>query len=109
MQVLRAPEHRALSASYLKKKFEGAEKAMKALEKKGFIAAETTQDTRDPLRAASENLRIAAKDAEPAGKLPKAESELMAFLSLHPGTHNLADLEKMVKNASTAARALARK
>jgi primosomal protein N' (replication factor Y) len=28
---------------------------------------------------------------------------------LHPGTHNLGDLEEMVKNASTAARSLARK
>jgi primosomal protein N' (replication factor Y) len=109
IQVLRALEHRGLSASYLKKKFEGAEKAIKALEKRGFISAEATQDTRDPLRAASENLRIKARDVEPTGKLPKAERELIAFLSLHPGTHNLADLEKLVKNASAAARALARK
>jgi primosomal protein N' (replication factor Y) (superfamily II helicase) len=109
MQVLRALEHRGLSASYLKKKFEGAEKAIKSLEKKGFVSAEATQDTRDPLRAASENLRIQARDIESTVKLPKAERELIAFLSLHPGTHNLADLEKLVKNASAAARALARK
>jgi primosomal protein N' (replication factor Y) len=108
MQVLRALEHRGLSASYLKKKFPGAEKAVKSLEKKGFIAAESTQDTRDPLRAASENLRIAWK-MEPAGKLPKAERELISFLALHPGTHNLAEVEKAVKNASAAARSLARK
>jgi len=109
MQVLRALEHRGLSAAYLKKKFTEAEKAIKTLEKKGFIAAETTQDTRDPLRAASENLRIQLKDVEPAGKLPKEERELIAFLSLHPGTHNLSEVEKLVKNASAAARALARK
>jgi primosomal protein N' (replication factor Y) len=109
MQVLRALEHRGLSAPYLKKKFPDAEKAIRALEKKGFIAAEATQDTRDPLRAASENLRIHLKDAQPTGKLPKAERELIAFLALHPGTHNLAEVEKLVKNASAAARALARK
>jgi primosomal protein N' (replication factor Y) len=109
MQVLRALEHRGLSASYLKKKFPQADKAIKSLEKKGFIAAEATQDTRDPLLAASENLRILLKDGEPAGKFPKAERELIAFLSLHPGTHNLAEVEKSVKNGSAAARALARK
>jgi primosomal protein N' (replication factor Y) len=109
MQVLRALEHRGLSASYLKKKFPQADKAIKTLEKKGFIAVEAMQDTRDPLRAASENLRIRLKDVEPAGKLPKAERELIAFLALHPGTHNLAEVEKSVKNGSAAARALARK
>ncbi len=109
MQVLRALEHRGLSAAYLKKKFPLADQALKALEKKGFIAAEATQDTRDPLRAASENLRISLKDAEPQGKLPKTERELVAFLSLHPGSHNLAEVEHQVKNASAAARSLARK
>jgi primosomal protein N' (replication factor Y) (superfamily II helicase) len=109
MQLLRALEHRGLSAAYLKKKFPLADKALKALEKKGFIALESTQDTRDPLRAASENLRIQLKDVEMQGKLPKAERELVAFLSLHPGSHNLGEVEALVKNASAAARALARK
>jgi primosomal protein N' (replication factor Y) len=109
MQVLRALEHRGLSAAYLKKKYPLADKAIKALEKKGFIAVEATQDTRDPLRAASENLRIQLKEVEPTGKLPKAERELLAFLALHPGTHNLAEVEKVVANGSAAARALARK
>ena len=109
MQVLRALEHRGLSVSYLKKKFPLADKAIKSLEKKGFIAVESTQDTRDPLRAASENLRIQLKEVEPSGKLPKAERELIAFLSLHPGTHNLAEVDKVVANGSAAARALARK
>ena len=43
------------------------------------------------------------------GKIGKPERELMAYLSLHPGSHNLGELEQMVHNASTAARALARK
>ncbi len=109
MQVLRALEHRSLAAAYLKKKYPLADKAIKSLEKRGFLALEATQDTRDPLRAASENLRIQWMGKEPTGKLPKAERELIAFLSLHPGTHNLADVEQQVKNASAAARALARK
>ena len=44
-----------------------------------------------------------------AVKLPKAERELLAYLSLHPGSHNLAELEPVVHNASPAARSLARK
>ncbi|MGI8992493.1 MAG: replication restart helicase PriA, partial [Bryobacteraceae bacterium] len=63
----------------------------------------------DPLRAASANLRIDLLGAPPEGKLPKPERELIAFLELHPGSHNLADLEQQVRHASTAARSLARK
>jgi primosomal protein N' (replication factor Y) (superfamily II helicase) len=113
-QILRALEHRPLSAAYLKKKFPLADPAIRSLEKKGFISGEQTQDLRDPLRAASENLRVALKEDEPKEdepqvKLPKAERELLAFLQLHPGTHNLAEVEKQVRNAGAAARALARK
>jgi primosomal protein N' (replication factor Y) (superfamily II helicase) len=108
-QILRALEQRPLSAAYLKKKFPLADGTMKSLEKKGFIAAEQTQDMRDPLRAASDKLRIQLKGEEPKVKLPKAERELVAFLQLHPGTHNLAEVEIQVRNASAAARALARK
>jgi primosomal protein N' (replication factor Y) len=54
-------------------------------------------------------LRIGLTGADPQGKLPKPERELLAYLSLHPGTHNLGELEAIVKNSSTAARSLARK
>ena len=62
-----------------------------------------------PLRAPSAKLRIAPSDAVPQGKLPKAERELLAYLALHPGSHNLSEVEAQVHNASTAARSLARK
>jgi primosomal protein N' (replication factor Y) len=107
--LLRAMEGRSLSAGYLKKKFPLADKLLRALEKKGFVIAEHTQESRDPLRAASQSMRIQLSGADPAGKLPKAERELIAFLQLHPGTHNLAEVESQVNNASAAARALARK
>jgi primosomal protein N' (replication factor Y) len=42
-------------------------------------------------------------------KLTKAERELHAFLELHPGSHNVGELEEKVKNASPSARSLARK
>jgi primosomal protein N' (replication factor Y) len=69
-------------------------------------------EDRDPLRAPSEHLRVEIRDpawSETSPKLPKAERELLAFLELHPGSHNLAELESTVKNASAAARSLGRK
>jgi primosomal protein N' (replication factor Y) len=107
--LLRAMEGRSLSAGYLKKKFPLADKLLRSLEKKGFLVAEHTQESRDPLRIASQSMRIQLSGVHPAGKLPKAERELLAFLQLHPGTHNLGEVEDQVKNASAAARALARK
>ncbi|MGD1072517.1 MAG: primosomal protein N' [Bryobacteraceae bacterium] len=108
-QVLQMLAARSLSAAHLKRKIPLADRILKSLEKRGWIVAEQINENRDPLRAPSARLRIGLTGAEPAGKLPKAERELLAYLSLHPGTHNLGDLEEMVKNASTAARSLARK
>src|SRR5262249_21921319 len=42
-------------------------------------------------------------------KMPKAERELLAYLELHPGQHNVAELVKSTASASTSARALARR
>jgi len=42
-------------------------------------------------------------------KLTKTERELLAYLELHPGSHNLTDLELAVAKASPAARSLARR
>lgn len=100
---------RPLSAAYIKRKEPLADKALKSLERKGWIAVEHTQQERDPLRAPSAKLRIAPAEGKPEGKLPKAERELLAYLALHPGSHNLSDVEAQVHNASTAARSLARK
>src|ERR1700679_496491 len=117
--VLRMLEKRPLSAAYLAKTMPLADKAIKSLERKAFIVAEQVQTERDPLRAPSERLRIEIAsgaadlkpgDVQPGGvKLNKAERELRAFLELHPGSHNLKDVESAVKNASIAARSLARK
>jgi len=108
-QVLRMLEKRPLSAAYLARAMPLADKAIRALERKHFIVAEQVHADRDPLRAPAERLRIEL--AAPAGepKLNKPERELRAFLELHPGSHNLKDLEGMVKNSSMAARSLARK
>ncbi len=111
-QVLRMLEKRPLSATYLKKALPLADKAIRSLERKGFIVVESVQTERDPMRAPADRLRVEfaePKPGQPEAKLNKPERELRAFLELHPGSHNLKELEDMVKNASPAARSLARK
>ena len=108
-QVLQLLEKRPLSAAWLAKKAPLADKAIRSLERKGFIVSEQVQTERDPLRAPSEKLRVELASEPPDAKLNKAERELRAFLELHPGSHNLKDLEDAVNGASLAARSLARK
>ena len=109
VQVLRMLESRPLSASYLFKKVRGAETAVRALIKRGWLAAEDDIESKDPLRIAAARLRAEFAHRPADAKLPKAERELIAYLELHPGSHNVAQLEEFVPNASTAARALARR
>jgi len=108
-QVMQMLAARSLTASYIKKKIPLADRILKSLEKKGWIAAEEVQHDRDPLRAPAAKLRISPGNEVPQGKPPKAERELLAYLALHPGSHNLGDIEALVHNASQAARSLARK
>jgi len=108
-QVIQMLAARSLSAAHIRKKVPLADRILKSLERKGWIAVEEVQRDRDPMRAAASKLRIAPTGAEPHGKLPKAERELLAYLALHPGSHNLGELEPLVSNASVAARSLARR
>ncbi|HEY1183334.1 MAG TPA: primosomal protein N', partial [Bryobacteraceae bacterium] len=108
-RILAMLEKRPLSAAYLSRILPLADKAIRSLERKGLIAAENVQTERDPWRAPAGRLRVelAANPAE--GKLNKPERELKAFLELHPGSHNLKELESMLAHSSAAARSLARK
>jgi len=108
-QVLRALESRPLSAAYLAKKLPLADKVIRSLEKRGFIYPEQVHEDRDPLRAPADRLRVELFASPGQAKMSKAERELVAFLELHPGTHNLKDLEASIRNASPAARTLGRK
>ncbi len=109
-QILRMLEKRPLSSSYLAKAVPLADRALRSLERKRFIASEQVQIERDPLRAPSSRLRVELAAAPAAEcKLNKPERELKAFLELHPGTHNLGDLESLIAGASPASRSLARK
>jgi primosomal protein N' (replication factor Y) (superfamily II helicase) len=110
LQVLRLLESRPLSATYLQKKLPKAANVIRSLEKKGFVQIEDLEAQRDPLRASATRLRASFLASAPVGvKLTKRERELHAFLELHPGTHNLLELEGSVKGASQAARSLARR
>jgi primosomal protein N' (replication factor Y) (superfamily II helicase) len=110
LQVLRLLESRPLSATYLQKKLPKAANVIRSLEKKGFVEIEDMEGQRDPLRASAARLRASWVARAPDGvKLTKRERELHAFLELHPGTHNLQELESSVKGASQAARSLARR
>ena len=109
LQLLRLLEARPLSAAYLKKKVANGDRAIRSLEKKGFIAVEDLKAERDPFRASAARLRVEFLKRNPNGSLPKPERELLSFLELHPGTHNVERLGEVVQNASRAARALARR
>jgi primosomal protein N' (replication factor Y) len=109
LQVLRLLDARALSAAYLKKKVTNGDRAIRSLEKKGLIAVEDQEAERDPLRASAARLRVEFLKRNAEGHLPRPERELLSFLELHPGTHNLERLAEVVDNASRAARSLARR
>jgi primosomal protein N' (replication factor Y) len=108
-EILRLLESRPLSAGYLAKKVPGAEAVLRALLRKGLLAWEDDVADRDPLRAPAARLRTEFVRRAGDEKLPKAERELLSYLELHPGSHNLAMIEEVVPKASTAARALGRR
>jgi primosomal protein N' (replication factor Y) len=109
IQLLRLLEAGPLSAASLTRKVPMAAKLIRALERRGMIVSETVQVERDPLRAAAGKLIVNLVFPRPDGRLPKPERELLAYLDLHPGAHNLKDVDQSVKNGSVAARSLARK
>ena len=102
-------EDRPRSAEFLASKFKDAQNTLRRLIKRGWVQAEERQEERDPLRAAAERLQ-AEFFGRPAAdtRLKKSERELLAFLELHPGPHNVAELAKTIKRASEAARGLGR-
>ncbi len=107
--VMRMLEARPLSASYLKKKLPEAANVLRSLIKKGFVEVEDVEAERDPMRASAARLRVELERRPQEGKFSKAERELLAYLELHPGSHNLGELDGLISKASESARALARR
>lgn len=109
VEILRSLERRALSEATLERKHATAKRLLKAMERKGLVEQEQNLTDRDPLRAPASRLSVEFQSRVEGEKLNKAERELLAYLELHPGVHNLEELAKAVKGASVAARALARR
>ncbi len=108
--MLRLLESRPRALAGLTKKVPEAREVLNRLVKRGWVEVEDRTEDRDPLRAAAERLeaQFLSRSAEGV-KLTKPERELLAFLELHPGTHNVGELALAIKKASEAARALARR
>ena len=109
VQLMRALEFRSVSIAQLARKLPDAARLLRGLEKRAFVQIEDVEAQRDPFRSPSARLRVERAAPPPEGKYKKAERELLAYLDLHPGSHNLKDIEVSVKNAGEAARALARR
>jgi primosomal protein N' (replication factor Y) len=98
------------TAKYLAGKVKNVHSVLKALIKRGWVISESEVQQRDPLRAPAERLQVEfLARPEPEIKLSKSERELLAFLELHPGPHNLAQIMTIVSRASEAARSLGRR
>jgi primosomal protein N' (replication factor Y) len=109
VNLLRMLEQRPRSAVSLTAKEPKARDVLKPLIKRGWVELEEASEQRDPLLASAERLEVEFVVRAAEGiKLKKPERELLAFLELHPGPHNLADLGERVKKASESARSLAR-
>jgi primosomal protein N' (replication factor Y) len=109
-KLLSALEERPRSVEFFASRIENVRPVLRTLIKRGWVAAEESQLDRDPLRARADKLTaefLCRPDAEL--KLKKHERELLAFLELHPGAHNVAELSEKVKRASEATRSLARR
>lgn len=109
VEILRSLERRALSETTLERKHATAKRLLKAMERKGLVEQEQNLTDRDPLRAPASKLSVEFQSRAEGEKLNKTERELIAYLELHPGAHNLEELAKTVKGASVAARSLARR
>jgi primosomal protein N' (replication factor Y) (superfamily II helicase) len=110
LRLLGMLEERARTAVQLTAKIPNARTLLRALIQKGWVVAEEREEGRDPMRASAERLEAEfLRRAEETIKLKKAERELLAFLELHPGPHNLGELGAKIKNASEAARSLAKR
>jgi primosomal protein N' (replication factor Y) len=107
-QILRALERRPLAEATLKKKFPLAAGSLRSLMKKGYVALESVQRVRDPLRARTGVVMVEWQEAGGVPeKLSLGESRLLDYLKLHPGSHDLRALEAEIKGSVAAAKRLA--
>jgi primosomal protein N' (replication factor Y) len=107
--ILRLLADHPRTEQYLSGKTKNARLALKALVKRGWVTADEKHEERDALRLPAEKLLVEFMERAAEGtKLRKPERELLAFLELHPGPHNLGELTEKLPYASRTARSLAR-
>jgi len=109
VEILRLLATRPMAATYLARKVRGAEGALRALLRKGLVSLDEDLAEKDPLRAPAARLRAEFTHRPEGEKLTKTERELISYLELHPGSHNLAAIEEVLPRAATAARSLGRR
>lgn len=107
-ELLRLLAAKPRTAEYLASKVKDGRRALSGLVKRGWVSMEERHEERDPLRSAPEKLSAEFVERPlPGVKLSKPERELLAFLELHPGAHNVAQLGETLKSAARSARSLA--
>jgi primosomal protein N' (replication factor Y) len=110
LRLLALLEERPRTTNQLTAKIPTARTLLRGLIQRGWVVTEEKEEDRDPMRASAERLEGEfLRRADDLVKLKKAERELLAYLELHPGPHNLGDLATKVKKASESARALAKR
>ena len=109
VRLLRLLAARPLSVSYLKSKVPDAQRALKALEKRGFVQMEDIEAERDPLRASAQRLRVKAVFPRPDAKVQEGGARGARLPRPAPRIAQPGRTRGRVKGASEAARALARK
>lgn len=107
-EVLRLLSEKPRTAEYVAARVKDGRRLLSGLVKRGWVSMEEQHEERDPLRSAPEKLSAEFIQRPLAGvKLRKPERELLAFLELHPGAHNVAEVGETLKNAARSARMLA--
>jgi primosomal protein N' (replication factor Y) len=85
VEVLRLLETRPLTSGYLLKKVHGAEAAVKALLKRGWLAEEEDIESKDPLRIAAARLRAEFAHRLEGVKAPKSGARIDRISGTAPG------------------------
>jgi primosomal protein N' (replication factor Y) len=107
-EVLRFLSEKPRTIEYIAAKVKDGRRVLNTLVKRGWVRMEEQHEERNAARADPEALTVEFLQRPLAGlKLRKAERELLAFLELHPGPHNVAALSEILKDAPRAARTLA--
>jgi primosomal protein N' (replication factor Y) len=110
LRLLAMLDERPRTANQLTAKISNTRTLLRGLIQRAWVVTEEKEEDRDPMRASAERLEAEfLRRADDSIKLKKGERELLAYLELHPGPHNLGELATAVKKASESARSLVKR